>query len=338
MKNSILGLQCGLLICLGIVTVVGENPSHVLVVLFASGLGSSYDLGQVLFYMTSLIFTGLAVFIPLRAGLFNIGAEGQLTVGALAITGLGLAWPNAPNWLAIPLAVLSGLLASGLWGYIPGKLKTWRGSHEVIVTMMMNFIAAGLASYLITGPWQSHSSQNPESDALGENFRALNWDPVHKWSPDSPVNLSILIALILCVLVYFWSERSVSGYAQKVTSVDVELSASQNINFKFYKTWSLALGGIFAGLVGMNEVLGGAGKYRLGFSPQFGFIGIAIALLAQGSALGIIPAAFLFALLQKGSSDLDLETAHITRDFSMVLQAIIILSVVYFQRRGARRV
>ena len=333
MIRSLLGLLVGLAVCLVLVALVGENPWHVLVVLFTSGFGSAYDLGQVLYYMTSLMFTGLAVFIPLRAGLFNIGAEGQLTMGALAMTWVGLKVLGLPSGVSILLALAAGVFAGFLWGYIPGWLKTRRGSHEVILTMMMNFVAAGIANFLITGPWQSTSSQNPETDAIAETFRFQNWDPIHLWSPDSPASISFLVALIGCGALWFWSQRTVSGFEQKVAASGDELSASHGIEARKYQRLSLAVGGIFAALVGLNEILGAAGKYRLGFSPDLGFMGIAVALLARGQALALIPSAFLFAVLQKGASDLDLETVHITRDFTHILQAVIILSVVVFQSR-----
>ena len=328
MKKTFLGLGLGITLSLGLVFLAGENPWLVLKVLLFSGFGSAYEMGQVIYYMSALIFTGLAVFIPLRAGLFNIGAEGQLTVGALGMVSVGLLWPQLPAFVGMILSVLVGVLSSGLWGALPGYLKVRRGSHEVIVTMMMNFVAAGLANYLITGPWQNPHSQNPETAKIPEAFQWTSWDPIHRWSPDSPANFSIVIGVALCLFVAWWSRSTVSGFKQKVSSYNPELAASAGINSKYYQGWSLAIGGVFAGLVGMNEILGSVGQYRLGFSPELGFMGIAVALLARGRAYAIIFSALLFAILQKGAGDLDLETTHITRDFAHILQAIIILSLV----------
>ena len=336
MTKSILGFIVGIALCLGIVAAVGESPWLVLKVLFTSGFGSAYDFGQVLYYATSLILTGLAVFIPLRAGLFNIGAEGQLTMGALAMTAVGLYARQTPAFFAPLLALAFGIFVSGLWGFIPGILKTKRGSHEVILTMMLNFVAAGIANYLITGPMQSSSSQNPETDSVAEVFRFQNWDPIHLWSPDSPANMSFLVAVLLCFAVWFWSRKAVSGFEQKVSGYGPEISATAGLDAKKYQLWSMTIAGALAGLVGMNEILGAAGKFRLGFSPDLGFMGIAVALLARGNALGVLPAAVLFAVLQKGASDLDLETQTITRDFARILQAVIILSVIAFQSKGKK--
>lgn len=328
MKKTLLGLGLGIFLSLGLVLLAGENPWLVLKVLLFSGFGSAYEMGQVIYYMSALIFTGLAVFIPLRAGLFNIGAEGQLTVGTLGMVSVGVLWPQLPGVLGMILSIVAGVLCAGLWGAVPGVLKVRRGSHEVIVTMMMNFVAAGLANYLITGPWQNPNSQNPETAKIPEAFQWTSWDPIHHWSPDSPANFSIVIGVGLCLLVAWWSRSTVSGFKQKVSSYNPEVAASAGINFRFYQSASLAVGGVFAGLVGLNEILGSVGQYRLGFSPELGFMGIAVALLARGRAYALILSALLFAILQKGAGDLDLETTHITRDFAHILQAIMILSLV----------
>src|SRR5262249_8053510 len=138
----------GLALGLSVTWFAGENPWHVLRILAHSAFGSSYDLGMTLFYSTPLVFTGLSVAIAFHAGLFNIGAEGQLTLGALAAAACGALWPKLPAPLAPVLAALAALLAGTLWGAIPGWLRARRGSHEVINTIMLNFVAAGLASYV----------------------------------------------------------------------------------------------------------------------------------------------------------------------------------------------
>jgi simple sugar transport system permease protein len=329
-KKSALGFIFGLIFALLLTSLVGESPWHVFSVLFHSSFGSLYDLGLTLFYCTSLIFTGLAVCIPFHAGLFNIGAEGQLTIGAFTMAAIGIALPAIPFPWAYLLALGGGALAAGLWGFIPGWLKARRGSHEVIVTMMFNFIAAGLTSYFVVGVFKNTESQNPETAMVGAGYQLKSWDFLRSLSPDSPLNISLLFALVLAVLVWIFLYKTIWGFELRAVGQNEEAASLAGVRIRKYKVLSMFLGGAIAGLVGLNEILGSAGKFRLGFSADYGFVGIAVALLARNNPLGIILSAFLFGALQKGASDLDLETAHVTRDFAKILQAIIILSVAGF--------
>ncbi len=328
--RSFLGFSVGLCLALALTALAGENPTHVLSVLLHSSFGSSYDFGLVLFYTTSLIFTGLAVCLPFQAGLFNIGAEGQLTMGALTMAAVGILWPQLGLPWAPLLAVSAGFSVAALWGFIPGWLRASRGSHEVIVTMMFNFIAAGISSYFVVGALKSVESQNPETASVGSGYLFKDFDPLHALSPDSPVNISLVIAIVLAVITWLVLNKSLWGYELKAVGQSPDAASTAGINAKKYKILSMLIAGGFAGLVGMNEILGSAGKFRLGFSPDYGFVGIAVALLARNNPLGIIFSAFLFGALQKGATDLDLETATITRDFAKILQAIIILAVAGF--------
>jgi general nucleoside transport system permease protein len=326
--KPVLGFIFGLCFALLLTTLAGENPWHILIVLSNSAFGSAYDFGIVLFYTTALIFTGLSVSIAFHCGLFNIGAEGQLTIGALVMATCGILFKDLPFPLAPIFATLMGVSASAAWGAFAGYLRAYRGSHEVIVTMMMNFIAAGIASYLVVGILKNPDSQNPESSPIGAGYLLSNFDFIHRLSPDSPVNLAFLLAIIIAGATWYFLKKTIWGYELKVVGQSEDVASVAGINAKKYKILSMALAGALAGLVGVNEILGSAGKFKLGFSPEYGFIGIAVALLARNNPLGIILSAFLFGVLQKGASDLDLETNVITRDFARILQAVIILSVV----------
>jgi general nucleoside transport system permease protein len=307
-----------------LVTFAGESPWHVLAVLGQSAFGSFYDLGLTLFYTTSLIFTGLSVCIAFHAGMFNIGAEGQLTVGAFGMAAAALLFPNLPAVLAPLVAIFSGLLSAAIWGFIAGYLKARRGSHEVIITMMLNFVAFGLVNYFVVGSLKNPLSQNPETAELASQFL------LRSAGSDSPFNFSFYVALTTAFLVWIFLYRTIWGYELRVVGKGDELAGVAGINPQKYKILSLSLAGAVAGLVGLNEVIGSAGKFRLGFSPDFGFVGIAVALLSRNHPLAIVLSAFLFGSLQKGAADLDFETAHITKDFAKVLQAVIILSVAGF--------
>ncbi len=342
--KAILGLLIGLILSLSLVAFAGENPWTVFLILAKSAFGSPYDLGLALFYTTSLIFTGLSVSLAFHAGLFNIGAEGQLTVATLAAAAFGVSFPHLPPVLAPVLIAAVGISAGAAWGMIAGWLRAYRGSHEVIVTMMLNFVAAAIASYVTLHLIKNPESQNPESQPIPEDFMFRNFDFVQKTLTDSPANFSLVIALIVAITCYFFLYRTVWGFELRASGENETASEIAGIRPQKMKILAMVLAGALAGGVALNEVLGSAGRFKIGFSPDYGFVGIAVALLARNHPLGILASAFLFGVLQKGATDLDIETEFITRDFARVIQAILIFSVasVYFlkgnpfKKRGAK--
>lgn len=328
--KAFLGLIVGLAISLMLTTMAGENPLHILSVLFNSAFGSRYDFGLTLFYSTSLIFTGLSVCIAFHCGLFNIGAEGQLTVGALAATAFGFYFPDLTYPWAPLFSTLIALLAAGAWGSIAGALKAYRQSHEVIVTMMLNFIAAAIVNYFVTNQLDNPDSQNPESAPLSPAYLLADHDFVAQIFPNSMVNISLLVAIICAVVTYFFLFKSTLGFKLRATGQNEEAAELYGISVKFMKVFALFLAGAVAGLVFTNDIIGSTGKFRIGFSPDYGFVGIAVALLARNHPIKIILSAFLFGALQKSASDLDLETTYITRDFARIIQAVLIFSISGF--------
>jgi simple sugar transport system permease protein len=334
--QPILAVAFGLALGLGVTRIAGESPWHVLQILGKSAFGSGYDIGMTLFYSTPLILTGLAVAVPFQAGLFNIGAEGQLTLGALAAAAVGALWPGVPWPLAPVLATLAAILAGTAWGAIPGWLRAKRGSHEVINTIMLNFIAAGLASYVTLYLLKNPDSQNPETRPIGAGYHILQFGIFN----GAPVSMALPLAILAAVLVSILLWRTVIGYEMRAVGQSEPAARAAGINPGRMRIIALSVAGGLAGLVGVGEVLGNAGKFRLGFSPAYGFIGIAVALLGRNRPSGVVAAALLFGALHKGTADLDLETEHVTRELSLVLQALIILSVSaeglwsWMKRRG----
>jgi simple sugar transport system permease protein len=321
--QPILAVVVGLVLGLSFTWFAGESPWHVLQILGKSAFGSGYDFGMTLFYSTPLIFTGLAVAVAFHAGLFNIGAEGQLTLGALAAAVVGALWPSLP-WPAAPiLAGLAALLAGTIWGAIPGWLRARRGSHEVINTIMLNFIAAGLASYVTLYLFKNPDTQNPETRPIGAGYL------IHQFGifGGAPVSMALPLAVFTALLVWILLWKTVIGYEMRAVGQSESAARAAGIDAGKIRIFAMSLAGGLAGLVGVGEVLGNAGKFRLGFSPQYGFIGIAVALLGRNQPAGVVAAALLFGALHKGTADLDLETDHVTREVSLILQALIILSV-----------
>lgn len=313
------GLGLGLLVT----TLAGESPIHVLTVMAKGAFGSRYDIGMSLFYATPLIFTGLAVSMAFHAGMFNIGAEGQLVFGAIAAAAVGIWLPGVPAPWGATLGILAAFAAGAFWGAIPGWLRARRGSHEVINTIMLNFVAAGIASWLTLYVLRNREEQNPESLPIGAGFTI----PHLPFFPDTPVSYALVIALLAAFLVWIFLWKTVRGYEIRAVGENEAAARAVGIDAGRARILAMTLAGGLAGLVGVAEVLGNAHRFRLGFSPDYGFIGIAVALLGRNRPLGIVAAALLFGALHKGSLDLDLETENVTRELSLVLQALIILSV-----------
>lgn len=313
----------GFALALLFVAFAGADPLEVARVLVRGAFGSDYDLGMTLAYATPLVFMGLSVSLAFQAGLFNIGAEGQLTVGALAATLFALAFPGLP-WPFAPIAAAAAGFAGGaLWGFLPGVLLAKRGSHEVISTIMLNFVAAGLASYVVLYLIRNAESSNPESRPLAEAYHL----PPLAIFPDTPVSTALFLALACVPAVWLFLRATPAGFDLRATGASEAAAHVGGARPARAKILALTLAGGLAGLVAVPEILGGAHRFRLGFSPDFGFMGIAVALLGRGHPLAVLPSALLFGALHKGTSDLEFHTENVSRDLSLVIQALVILAV-----------
>ena len=327
MKNTTIGFFVGLILALSLTAFAGENPFHIAAILFKSAFGSNYDFGTTLSYVAPFIFSGLSVAIAFHGGLFNIGAEGQLTIAAILTTWAGVHLMNLPFPLGPLVLILCSILFGGLWGLIPGWLKAYRGSHEVIITIMLNFVAAGFASWMTLNVIPRTDSQNPETTFIPAWGSLKSWDFVARAFPNTPLNISILLAVLACVLVWLFLWKTRWGFELRAMGSNPEAASRAGISKKRYQILTMSLAGALAGMVAVSEIVAGPGNFRLGFSPDYGFMGIAVAILAGNNPLGILFSAFLLGALHKGASDLDLETATITRDFSKIIQGLIVICV-----------
>jgi simple sugar transport system permease protein len=236
---------------------------------------------------------------------------------------VGAIWPGLWSPLAPVLAGLAAILGGTLWGAIPGWLRARLGSHEVINTIMLNFVAAGLASYVALYLLKNPDSQNPETRPIGPGYL------IHKFGifGGAPVSLALPLALLAAILVWVFLWRTVLGFELRAVGQSESAARAAGIDPGRIRIIAMCLAGGLAGLVGVGEVLGNAGKFKVGFSPEYGFIGIAVALLGRNQPAGVVAAALLFGALHKGAAALDLETERVTQELSLVLQALIILSV-----------
>jgi simple sugar transport system permease protein len=328
-----------------IVWLIGDDPVEVYGLLLGSALTWPDGIGYTLFYATPLIFTGLAVAVAFRCGLLNIGAEGQLYVAAFACAWvaikfggavftpaagapIGYGWVSLPAVLLVPLALLAAVSTGAAWGAIPGWLKARFGAHEVITTIMLNFIAVALISYFTQYYYKAPGDPIMQSVPVGAAAHLPRLgDFVPGLPPRIPVNIAFLLAILACALVYVFLWRTKWGYEIRATGANPSAAEYGGINVRRQIVLAMAVSGGLAGMVGINEVLGYRHLYYHEFSASYGFTGIAVALLGRNHPVGVFLAAILFGILLRGGIFVDAFSEHVTKDLVEVLQALVILFV-----------
>jgi len=312
--------------------------------LFRGSLGSRVAIANTLVESTPYIFAGLAVALAFKAGLFNIGVEGQLFMGAIAAATAGYAITGQPAVIHLPLALLAGAAAGAIWAAIPGYLRAKTGAHEVITTIMLNYIAFRLTDFLINGPlrdpgaslprtrWIDESANLPrligfsEDPALtgGQNYQPLISTTDPAWN--LRLHLGFVLALLAVWLIGWLLNRTTLGF--EIRTVGANPEASRYAGMSITKTFVLAMAfsGALAGLAGTNQVLGVEHNVKSLFSSGYGFDSIAIALLAKSNPLAIVPAAMFWGALNTGRTMMQAQ-AGISSDVIRIVQALAILFV-----------
>ncbi len=323
-------LAVALAVAAGVVALVGQSPTEVITVLIKGAFGTARGISYTLYYATTFIFTGLAVAVAFHGGLFNIGGEGQSVMGGLG-TGLVAMWLSAslPAWAMLPLMLVAGALFGMAWAAVPGYLQAYRGSHVVITTIMFNFIASTVLVYLLVNHLRPAGSMSVESAPFAESAKlpsmqdALAWIGVD-W-PASPLNLSVLLALIAAVGVYLFLWRTRRGYHVRAVGSSPSAAEYAGINSRHQILVAMGLSGALAGLVGMNEIAGVNGKLLLEFVSGAGFTGIAVALMGRNHPVGIVFASLLFGALFQGGAEVAFDVPGFSRDMVVMLQGFIVL-------------
>jgi general nucleoside transport system permease protein len=311
-----------------VVLAVGDSPVSTYTLLIGSALTWPDGIGYTLFYATPLIFTGLAVAVAFRCGLLNIGAEGQLYAASFVTAWVGITCAGLPAWLLVPLCFVAALLSGGFWGAVPGVLKARFGAHEVITTIMMNFIAVAVASYFTQYHYKPQGDPILETVPIGEGAHIARLGRFVPGFPERiPLNLAFPLALVACLLVYLFLWRTRWGYEIRATGANPAAAQYGGIATGRQVVLAMSISGALAGMVAVNEVLGYRYRYYDGFSAGYGFTGIAVALLGRNHPGGVILASLLFGALLRGGLFVDIFTEHVSKDLVMVLQGIIILFV-----------
>lgn len=300
----------------------GQSPGAVYRELLYGTWGNAYGFGQVLYKATTLAFTGLSVALALRAGLFNIGAESQLAAGGFAAALVGLALPaGLPSLLVLPLYVLAAALAGGVVGGIPGVLKARFGAHEVITTIMLNFIVLALLNYLISTRFKVQDTLHTPELASGVLPRLSDlWSGFH----GSAANVVILLALLVVAAAWWFLFRMRAGFELRAVGLQPHAAEYGGVNVESVWWRAMVLSGAVAGIGGLNYVLGYKHYYEEGFSAGAGFLGIAVALVGRSHPVGIVIAAILFATLSQGGLAVN---ALVPKQMVDVLQAVVIISM-----------
>jgi simple sugar transport system permease protein len=332
-----------------IVLLIGDNPFVAYYHMIGNSFGSLNDIGYTLFIATPLIFTGLAVAVAFRCGLLNIGAEGQLYVAAFATAWVGIkfggvvvdifgkqedwSWYSLPSVLLVLLCVITAITAGALWGAIPGFLKAKFGSHEVINTIMLNFIAVALVSYFTQYYYKIPGDPIMQTAEIGQGAHIPRISQYIPGMPEFvPLSVAFLLALLMCILVYVFLWKTKWGYELRAVGENPSAAEYGGISPKKQIIIAMTISGGLAGMVAIGEVLGYRYRYYDGFSDGWGFLGIAVALLGRNHPLGILIAAIFFAVLKRGEIFVDIETRFVSKDLVEVLQAIIIIFVASLQK------
>ena len=310
---------------------IRENPLTVYDAIFTAALKDRDGWGNVLYRATPLILTGLAVALAFQCGLFNIGGEGQMVMGGFAITWIGFTFVKLPAFLLIPLCIIGGALVGGIWGSIPGYLKARRGVHEVVTTIMLNWIAVAFTQYLTMAykpkeSWIPHTFEIAKSAQLSRLAHYLN--PLGIDFPKSNlVNTAFFLSILAVVFAAYLLKRTKLGYEIRSVGFNPTAAECAGINVAKNTVLAMAISGAMAGLAGVNQVMGYKHRFRYGVFEGMGFDGIGVAFIGRNSPVGVVLAALLFGILDHGGLAIDVST-RVPREIILVLKAVILIFVV----------
>lgn len=302
-----------------IILASGNNPFDIYAKLIKGAVGSRNGILQTLLQSTPLIFCGLSVAVGMRGGLLNLGVEGQLYIGALCSTLVGLYAKGLPAFVHIPLCLLAGMLGGAAWAFLPVFLKIKRGTHEVVTALMLNYIASLLIDYMTNYPLMAKDSSVAQSEVI------LPSAVLPKLVPRSQVTWGIFIGVVLAILISVLLKKTVFGYQVTLLGKNQLAAKAAGVPINKVMISTMLIAGACAGLAGTVEVLGTYNRLIMGFSPGYGFDGIAVAVLGS-SPIMVVFSALLFGALRAGGMALQFGT-NLSVKFITALQGIIILLI-----------
>jgi ABC-type uncharacterized transport system permease subunit len=305
----------------------GHGVPSAYAAMLRGAFGSSQSLANTLVETVPLALVGVALALSFRIGLFNIGAEGQLLMGGLAAGVVGGLLPNAPAYVVLPAMAASAAAAGGLWAGIAGALKVYLKSNEVLNTIMLNYVALYLVTYLLNGPLRDPSS------ALAQTRRLSPAAGLPILWPGTTLHEGILLAVAVAVAAQVWLFRRVGGFRLRVIGLNPQAAANSGLPVRRTLLLTFAVGGALAGLAGFCQVAGVQGRMIVDLSPGYGYSGIVVALIGRNSPLGVLLAAFFFGALSVGGQAME-TSVGVPASVVTVIQYLVVLLIV---ARGALR-
>ena len=314
-----------------IMLIFGDNPIQAYQGLFSGAFGSAREWAETIRRMTPLILTGLSVAVAFKAGLFNIGASGQFIIGTVCSVAVGVNFEGLPAFIHLPLAILAGIAGGMVWGAIPGLLKVYTGAHEVIVTIMLNYIASLFAGWTVYAGGTQGQTPGPLWDTTA---RAISETPDVFLSAQIPwifeppyrVHWGVALAILTAIFIYWLIFRTTFGFEVRTVGQNEKAARYAGVNVKWVIVMSMMIAGGLAGLAGTIETLGLNHKFAPEFTGAAGFDGITVALLAQTNPLGVILSAFMLGALDAGASQMQFDSG-VSQDIVQVIQALVLAFV-----------
>jgi len=315
----IISIIAGLIVGAIFMLIIGAEPIKAYIVLWNSSFGSLRGFGEMLVNTVPLIFTGLAVAFGFKIGLFNIGGDGQFLVSYLAAAYIGYMF-QLPMYIHLPFALVAGIIAGGIWGGIAGYLKAKLGIHEVITTIMFNYIALHLVGYFTSGPLKAEGP-------LPATPKIFDTAKLPRFVPTMRIHYGIFLALAVAVLIYYILWKTTFGYEVRATGQNPDAAQFGGINVARNMVLAMFISGALAGLAGSTQALGL--EYRA-YQPfgfvGYGFTGIAVALVGKGHPLGVVLGALLFGVLSRGAMMMQ-SMVGVPKEVIEIIQAIIIMFI-----------
>lgn len=297
------------------------NPLEAYKYLIFGNFTNKYNVAEIFVKATPIILTGLSFTFAFRTGLFNIGGEGQMFAGAMAAVFVGLKTGHLSPFITIPLCLLAAMIAGGIWGMIPGVLKGIFGSSEIIITIMFNYVALYLISYLVDKPLREASGFYPQTDLIGENAF------LPYVVSNTRLHIGFVIAVIISVIVYIILWKTPFGYRLRAVGHNPDGAEYSGINIKKNIIISLVISGALAGAAGFTEINGIHHRLLDNFSKNVGFDGIAAALLGSANPGGVVISSILLGMLQTGANSMQ-RGVGVPANIVSIIQALIIILVL----------
>lgn len=298
----------------------GKNPIEGYMALLHGALGSKYLIATTLAKTVPLILTGLAIAVSFRSGIFNIGGEGQLYLGAFASAYVGFTFTDLPVFVGIILAIIASALVGGFYAYIPAILKVKYNIDEVITTIMFNSIAMLFTNYLVNYPFQASQGKMGGTDMIAEAFK------FPKLVPMSKLNTSIFYTIIISIFIYYLIKKTSYGYNFKIVGENSIFSKYSGIDNKKYMIFAMVISGALCGIAGAFEVYGTHYRFLQNISKGMAFDGMLVALIVKNNPIGIILMSIFFAVLKTGSNAMEMNTG-VPSELILVIQSVIILFI-----------